>query len=329
MSAIARAELRRYWRRRRDRPPTAPLHLMMLPAVAAVAIFAYLPMYGVIMAFQYFQPALGLFGPQVWVGWDNFRYVFSLPNFGNVIFNTFVISAWKIVLGLALPVGVALLLNEMGNAPVKRTIQSVIYMPHFLSWVILGGIFLVILSPNDGLVNSALGWLGIEGPDTRANTDTDQNVRRGIFFLGSNRWFRFTVVTTHLWKEVGWGTIIYLAALTGIDENLYAAASIDGASRLQQTRYVTIPGISHVIVLLGVLSLGQALNAGFDQIFNLYSPVVYETGDIISTFVYRVGILEAQYSVAAAVGLFQSVVSLVLISVSYWLAVRYADYRIF
>ena len=141
--------------------------------------------------------------------------------------------------------------------------------------------------------------------------------------------FRFTVITTHLWKEVGWGTIIYLAALTGIDENLYAAASIDGASRLQQSRYVTLPGISHVIVLLGVLSLGQALQAGFDQIFNLYSPVVYETGDIIGTFVYRVGLLEAQYSVAAAVGLFQSVVSLVLISVSYWLAVRYADYRIF
>ena len=313
MNATARPELRRFPRRRRDRPPAAPLHLMMVPAVVVVAIFAYLPMYGATMAFQYFDPALGLFGRQPWAGWDNFRYVFSLPNFGNVIVNTFVISAWKIVLGLALPVGVALLLNEMGSAPVKRTIQSVIYMPHFLSWVILGGIFLVILSPTAGLVNGVLEWLGIEP----------------IFFLGSNRWFRFTVITTHLWKEVGWGTIIYLAALTGIDENLYAAASIDGASRLQQTRYVTIPGISHVIVLLGVLSLGQALQAGFDQIFNLYSPVVYETGDIISTFVYRVGLLEAQYSVAAAVGLFQSVVSLVLISLSYWLAVRYADYRIF
>ncbi len=313
MSATVRSEFRRFWRRRRDRPPAAPLHLMMVPAVVVVAIFAYLPMYGATMAFQYFDPALGLFGRQLWVGWDNFRYVFSLPNFGNVIVNTFVISAWKIVLGLALPVGVALLLNEMGSVPVKRTIQSVIYMPHFLSWVILGGIFLVILSPTTGLVNGVLEWLGIEP----------------IFFLGSNRWFRFTVITTHLWKEVGWGTIIYLAALTGIDENLYAAASIDGASRLQQTRYVTIPGISHVIVLLGVLSLGQALQAGFDQIFNLYSPVVYETGDIISTFVYRVGLLEAQYSVAAAVGLFQSVVSLVLISLSYWLAVRYADYRIF
>ena len=313
MNATARPELRRFLRRRRDRPPAAPLHLMMVPAVVVVAIFAYLPMYGATMAFQYFDPALGLFGRQLWVGWDNFRYVFSLPNFGNVIVNTFVISAWKIVLGLALPVGVALLLNEMGSVPVKRTIQSVIYMPHFLSWVILGGIFLVILSPTTGLVNGVLEWLGIEP----------------IFFLGSNRWFRFTVITTHLWKEVGWGTIIYLAALTGIDENLYAAASIDGASRLQQTRYVTIPGISHVIVLLGVLSLGQALQAGFDQIFNLYSPVVYETGDIISTFVYRVGLLEAQYSVAAAVGLFQSVVSLVLISLSYWLAVRYADYRIF
>lgn len=313
MSATVRPELRRFWRRRRDRPPAAPLHLMMLPAVAVVAIFAYLPMYGAIMAFQHFDPALGLFGPQPWAGWDNFRYAFSLPNFGNVIFNTFVISAWKIVLGLALPVGVALLLNEMGSAAVKRTIQSVIYMPHFLSWVILRGIFLVILSPTDGLVNSALGWLGVEP----------------IFFLGSNRWFRFTVVTTHLWKEVGWGTIIYLAALTGIDENLYAAASIDGASRLQQTRYVTIPGIGHVIVLLGVLSLGQELHAGFDQIINLYSPVVYETGDIIGTFVYRVGLLEAQYGMAAAVGLFQSVVSLVLISVAYWLAVRYADYRIF
>ena len=299
--------------RRRDKPPETPLHLMMLPAVAAVALFAYLPMYGAIMAFQYFDPALGLFGRQLWVGWDNFRYVFSLPNFSNVLLNTFVISAWKIVLGLLLPVGVALLLNEMGNLPVKRTIQSVIYMPHFLSRVILGGIFLVILSPTSGLVNSVLGWVGIES----------------IFFLGSNRWFQFTVVSTHLWKEVGWGTIIYLAALAGIDENLYAAAAIDGASRVQQSWYVTIPGISHVIVLLGVLSLGQALHAGFDQIFNLYSPVVYESGDIISTFVYRVGILEAQYSVAAAVGLFQSVVSLVLISVSYWLAMRYADYRIF
>ena len=313
MSATVRPELRRFWRRRRDRPPAAPLHLMMVPAVVVVAIFAYLPMYGATMAFQYFDPALGLFGRQPWVGWDNFRYVFSLPNFGNVIVNTFLISAWKIVLGLALPVGVALLLNEMGSMPAKRTIQSVIYMPHFLSWVILGGIFLVILSPTGGLVNGVLEWLGIES----------------IFFLGSNRWFRFTVITTHLWKEVGWGTIIYLAALTGIDETLYAAASIDGAGRVQQTRYVTIPGISHVIVLLGVLSLGQALHAGFDQIFNLYSPVVYETGDIISTFVYRVGILEFQYSVAAAVGLFQSVVSLVLISLSYWLAVRYADYRIF
>ena len=313
MSATLDSGLRRRGGRRRDKPPETPLHLMMLPAVAAVALFAYLPMYGATMAFQYFDPALGLFGRQLWVGWDNFRYVFSLPNFGNVILNTFVISAWKIVLGLLLPVGVALLLNEMGNVAVKRTIQSVIYMPHFLSWVILGGIFLVILSPTSGLVNGVLGWVGIEP----------------IFFLGSNRWFQFTVISTHLWKEVGWGTIIYLAALTGIDDNLYAAAAIDGAGRVQQSWYITIPGISHVIVLLGVLSLGQALHAGFDQIFNLYSPVVYESGDIISTFVYRVGILEAQYSVAAAVGLFQSVVSLVLISVSYWLAVRYADYRIF
>ena len=313
MSAAVHPRLRSRWRRRRDKPKEAPLHLMLLPAVVVVGLFAYLPMYGATMAFQYFDPALGLFGPQPWVGWDNFRYVFSLPNFSNVIINTFVISAWKIVLSLALPVGVALLLNEMASIPTKRTIQSVIYMPHFLSWVILGGIFLVILSPTSGLVNNALGWLGIEP----------------IFFLGSNRWFQFTVITTHLWKEVGWGTIIYLAALTGIDENLYAAAAIDGASRVQQSWYVTIPGISHVIVLLGVLSLGQALHAGFDQIFNLYSPVVYETGDIIGTFVYRVGLLEAQYSVAAAVGLFQSVVSLVLISVSYWLAVRYADYRIF
>jgi putative aldouronate transport system permease protein len=195
----------------------------------------------------------------------------------------------------------------------KRGIQTAIYLPHFLSWVILGGVFIDILSPSGGLVNNILQLFRL----------------KPIFFLGDNKWFPFTMVTTETWKEFGYGTIIYLAAITGIDPSLYEAARMDGANRWKQMLHVTLPGMKMVIVLLMVLSLGNLLNAGFDQIFNMYSPPVYQSGDIIDTFVYRIGILDAQFGVATAVGLFKSLVSLTFISVSYYFAYRFADYRIF
>lgn len=290
-----------------------PLHLMILPGLILILIFNYLPMAGIIIAFQKFIPAKGMFGDQKWIGLDNFRYVFELPSFTSIMWNTVYISLMKIVLGIVIPIVFAILLNEVKSSGLKRSIQTTIYLPHFLSWVILGGILIDILSPSDGLVNRVIKLLGFQP----------------IFFLGDNKWFPYTMVITDTWKEFGYGTIVYLAAITGIDPALYEAAKIDGANRWKQVVHVTLPGMRMVVVLLLVLSLGKLLNAGFDQIFNLYSPPVYQSGDIVDTFVYRIGMLDAQFGVATAVGLFKSVISLIFISVSYYCAYKFADYRIF
>lgn len=290
-----------------------PLHVMILPGLILIVLFSYIPMAGITIAFQRFIPAKGLFGDQQWVGWDNFEYVMSLPNFSQVLWNTLFISSFKLILGLIVPIVFAVLLNELKNNVIKRSVQTAIYLPYFLSWVVLGGILIDILSPSGGIVNGFLGLLGIPK----------------IFFLGDNEWFPFTLITSDVWKNFGYGTIVYLAAITGIDPGLYEAATIDGANRWRKIWHITIPGMRMVIVLLSVLSLGQLLNAGFDQVFNLYSPQVYESGDILDTFVYRIGLLDAQYGVATAVGFFKSVISLTLISGSYFLAYRFAKYRIF
>lgn len=293
-------------------PVNLPLHFMLLPCVILVFIYAYIPMFGVVIAFQKFVPARGFFHSQ-WIGWDNFKYVFNMPGIWQVIYNTVCIAVLKIVAMMAVPIGISLLLNEVRSTSFKRGVQTLIYLPHFMSWIILGGILIDILSPTRGIVNQVLGFIGIEP----------------IFFLGDNHWFRFTLVVSDLWKEFGYSTIVYLAALTAIDPTLYEAATIDGASRWKQTLHVTLPGMLPVIVLLGTLSLGNVLNAGFDQVFNLYSPSVYASGDILDTLIYRVGLENAQYGVATAIGLFKSAVALFLISGSYFLAYRYANYRIF
>jgi putative aldouronate transport system permease protein len=290
-----------------------PLHLMILPGFIVVLIFNYIPMAGIVIAFQKFIPAKGLFGEQKWIGLDNFRYVVQLPNFYEVVYNTIFIAMMKILFGLLVPIIIAILINEVRSTGLKKGIQTAIYLPHFLSWVVLGGIFIDMLSPSNGIVGNLFKALNMEP----------------IFFLGDNNWFPIVMIATETWKEFGYGTIIYLAAITGIDPNLYEAAQIDGANRWKQILHVTLPGMRVVIVLLMVLSMGNILNAGFDQIFNLYSPPVYESGDIIDTFVYRIGLLDAQYGVATAVGLFKSLVAFIMISSSYYLARRFADYRLF
>ncbi len=287
-------------------------HLMLAPAVLFVLVFSYGPMVGIVIAFQKFNPVQGFFHSP-WVGLENFRYVALLPDAFQVLWNTIFIAFMKIVIGFAVPIVVALLLNEVRATGFKRSIQTVIYLPHFLSWVILSGIIIDILSPSSGIVNSVLKALG----------------RPPIFFLGNALWFRWVLILSDVWKEFGFGTVIYLAALAGIDPALYEAAMIDGAGRWRRMLSVTLPGLSSTIVLLATLSLGNVLNAGFDQVFNLYSPIVYSTGDIIDTYVYRLGLLDAQYGVASAVGLFKSVVSFLFIVVSYRLAYRLADYTIF
>jgi putative aldouronate transport system permease protein len=285
---------------------------MILPGVILVLIYSYWPMVGIAMAFQKFTPFKGLFGSK-WIGLDNFRYIFALPETGQIIWNTVFISSMKIIAGLIVPVTISLLLNELRKESVKRGVQTLIYLPHFLSWVILGGILIDILSPTSGMVNQVLGWFGVEP----------------IFFLGSNKWFPYTLVISDVWKEFGFSTIVYLAALSSINPNLYEAATVDGASRWKQTIHVTLPGMMPIVILMATLSLGNVLNAGFDQVFNLYSPQVYETGDVLDTFIYRIGMQNAQYGVGTAVGLFKSVISLIFITVSYGLASKFANYRIF
>ncbi|MGG1550549.1 ABC transporter permease [Paenibacillus ferrarius] len=289
-----------------------PLHLMLIPGLAAILIFSYYPMAGAAIAFQKFIPTKGLFHSK-WIGLDNFRYVMELPDFYQVLWNTIYIALMKILAGLIVPIVVALLLNEVRKEALKRFMQTLIYLPHFLSWVILSGILIDVLSPKTGIVNAGLRGLGIEP----------------IFFLGDNHWFPFTLVISNEWKEFGFSTIVYLAAILGINPALYEAAKVDGAGRWKQTLHITLPGMAPIIVLLATLSIGNVLNAGFEQVFNLYSPVVYQSGDIIDTFVYRIGMIDAQYGVATAVGLFKSLVSLILISTSYFLAYRFANYRIF
>lgn len=288
-----------------------PFHLMLLPGFLMVLIFKYIPMAGLCIAFQDYFPVFGMF-EQEWVGFENFAYVFSMPTFPRVIYNTLFIAIMKIAAGIVVPVTFALMLNEMKNVAYKRSIQTVVYLPHFISWVALAGIFLDVLSL-DGILNTMLGQLGINP----------------IYFLGDEKVFPYTMVVTDVWKTFGWNTIVYLAAITGVDPALYEAAYLDGAGRYRQTIHVTIPTIMPIVMLMTILSIGNVLRAGFDQIFNLYSPLVYSTGDIIDTFVYRLGILGAQFGPATAVGLFQSLVSFVLITAGYWAADKFAGYRVF
>ena len=288
-----------------------PLHLMLLPAVIVIFIFHYLPMFGIIMAFQKFNPIKSFAGSD-WVSLANFRYVFNLPTFKTVFSNSFIIAFGKTVLDLFVPLLIALLLNEVNIPFFKRASQTIYFLPFFLSWVVLGGVFREVFGL-DGVINSVL--YAITG--------------KKIFFLADGGWMRMVLFITNVWKNQGYHMIIYLAAITNVDPGLYEAAAIDGCGKLRQCRHVTLPAITPMIVLLATLSIGNILNAGFDQVFNLYNPLVYDSVDIIDTFVYRLGLVNRQYAVSAALGLFKSAISLVLVGASYYCAYRFSDYRIF
>jgi putative aldouronate transport system permease protein len=289
-----------------------PMYAMILPSIAILAIFSYYPMIGIIIAFQDYNPTKGFFASN-FVGLENFKYVLEMPDTIRVLWNTIYIAFMKIVAGLALPILFAILLDLISRSAIKRTIQTIIYIPHFLSWVILSGILIDVLSPVDGIVSSLMKSFGLQP----------------VFFMANDHWFPYLLVITNTWKEFGYGTIIYLAAITSIDSSLYEAAVMDGANRFKQVMHITLPGMAPIIIVMGTLSLGNVLNAGFDQVFNLYSPVVYSTGDILDTYVYRIGLLNSQYGLATAVGLFKSVVSFIFIIIGYKAALKYAGYRVF
>lgn len=285
--------------------------MMLIPVMICLLIFSILPMFGIVIAFQKFIPAKGIFGSE-WVGLKYFTYMFQIPDSYRVFRNTLIIAVEKIVCHLVVPVLFALLLNEIRAVAYKRTIQTVVYLPHFLSWVVLATPIINIFAYT-GIVNRAIEALG----------------GSRILFMANNDYFRGILVATDIWKEFGFGTIIYLAAITGISPSLYEAASIDGAGRWKKMLHVTLPEMLPVIVLMVTRSLGNILNAGFDQVFNLYSPAVYETADIVDTYVYRMGLLNMNYSLSTAIGLLKSLISMTLIVISYRLAYKFANYRIF
>lgn len=285
-------------------------HLMLLPGVILLIIFSIVPMVGIVMAFQNYIPAKGILGSP-WVGLSHFKYMFQIPDSKQIFMNTIIIAVSKIIVGMFVPILFALLLNEARVKWFKSSVQTIVYLPNFLSWVVLGTVMGMIFS-YDGMINDLLVLFNVEP----------------VMFLASNKWFRPILVATDVWKGYGYGTIIYLAALTGINPALYESAAMDGANRLKQILHISIPGILPTIILLATLNLGSVLNAGFDQVFNMYNPIVYQTGDIIDTYVYRMGLVNMQFSFGTAVGLLKSVVSATLIVISYKLADKYAGYRI-
>ncbi|MGM1047158.1 carbohydrate ABC transporter membrane protein 1, CUT1 family [Paenibacillus uliginis N3/975] len=286
-------------------------HSMLGVGMIFLIIFSFIPMFGIVMAFQDYVPAKGIKGSE-WVGLENFKFMLQIPDSKQIFINTIVIAVWKIVVGTFVSITFALLLNEIRVKFAKRFMQTVVYLPNFLSWAVLATVVMNIFS-YEGPINAILGWFGIDP----------------ILFMASNEWFRSMLVVSDVWKGFGYGSIIYLASLTSIDPGQYEAASIDGANRFKQLWYITLPGLLPTILLVTTLNLPNVLNAGFDQIFNLYNPLVYETADIIDTYVYRVGLVERQYSLGTAVGLLRSVVGIILILSANKLAQKLTDYRIF
>lgn len=286
------------------------LYIMLLPGLIWFIIFRYLPMYGVTIAFKQYNIMKGIMGSSWANPWYKYFYqFFQSPYFVQLLRNTTLISLYKLFFGMVPPIMLAILLNECRISWYRRWVQTLTYMPHFLSWVIIYGIVLIFLSQDSGILNRWLVEMG----------------GKSLPFLTSTDWFRSIIVGSQLWKDVGWGAIIYLAAMSGIDPNLYEAAKIDGASRLRSIWHITLPGIRNVIVMLLILRLGRMMNAGFQQIFVMYNVHVYEVVDILDTWVYRTGLEQMNFSLATAVGLFKSFIGMFLVLVSNKIARRWDE----
>ena len=286
-------------------------HLMMLPGMIFLLIFSYIPMFGIVMAFQDYSTGKGILHSP-FAGLKYFKYMFTLPDIGEIIRNTLIIAAGKMIFTTMAALAFAILLNEIRINWLKKSIQTVVYLPHFLSWVILASVVVNMFSL-DGIVNQMLSVFGVEG----------------VNFLGSNKTFQPLLISTDVWKEFGYGSIVYLAAITSIDPGLHEAAAMDGATWWQRIWHITLPGMLTIIMLMSVMNIANILNAGFDQVYNLYNPMVYDTGDIIDTYVYRMGLIDHQYSFSTAVGLFKSVVGMILMVSVNQISKKFTDSRIF
>lgn len=277
-------------------------HILALPGILYFIIFHYVPILGLSIAFKNYGGMGGVQGiiDAPWIGLNHFKDLFQSPSFFRVLKNTLVISFYRLLWGFPMPIVFALLLNEVKNRRFKNAVQTITYMPHFLSWVIVSGLAIMLLSPSSGPLAPICEFLNI----------------KPVNFLGSTKTFRSVLVATSIWKELGWGTIIYLAAISSISQDQYEAAILEGASRFQKVIYITLPSIKFVITIILILRVGKIINENFEQIFNMYSPAVYSVSDVFETYIYRRGILDADYSFTAAVGLFKSLVSLALVLIT-------------
>lgn len=309
VSAAAKQALRRETRSRIIR--MKELYLLFLIPLVLLAIFKYVPMIGVLIAFKDYSARAGIIGSP-WNNFEHFKFFFTTPQFPVLVVNTIRISFLKFIFGFPAPIVFALILNELTNRSYKRVAQSISYLPHFLSWVVLGAVFKVLLSVERGPINAIILALGGDP----------------IYFLAEPAWFLFSAVVTEIWKGIGWGSIIFLASITSVDPGLYDSADVDGASRLQKVLHVTLPSMIPVITIMLILSVRNLTQAGFDQIFNLYNPLVFSVADIFETYVYRVGLVERRYDFGAAVNLFQNAVAIIFVLLANWLARRYTHYAL-
>ena len=279
------ANFRKYW----------PYYVMVLPGVVYMIVFKYIPMLGSVIAFQDYSVYEGILGSK-WVGLKNFIQLFTYADFKKIFVNTLVLGAYKIIFVFPIPIALALMMNEVRREKLKKSIQTAVYIPYFLSWIIVAELVFDFFGAN-GIFNQIRGMMGMQP----------------ILIMQQSKYFRLVYVISSIWKEAGWGTVVYIAAISGIDQSLYEAAQIDGASRWQRMTKITFPLLIPTIVTLLLLNIGSFMDLGFEHVFSLLTAMTYSTGDIFDTYVYRVGILQAQYSITTAVGLFQSVIGLVLV----------------
>ena len=276
------------------------LHLMVLPGLAFFLLFKYVPMYGIIIAFKNYKGAAGGFSAIMsapWIGLKNFEIFFNSLYCERVFKNTIYLSILRLIFSFPAPILLALLINEIRANWFKRTVQTITYMPYFLSWVVVAGLLNTLLSPDNGAINTMIKMAG----------------GQPVYFLTSKQWFRPILIISEIWKNIGYGSIVYLAAITSIDQEQYEAARVDGANKLQQIIHITLPALSEIIAIMLILQIGKMFDDNFDQIFNLYSPSVYEVSDVFETYVYRNGIQQSKFSYSAAVGLVKSVLALAMI----------------
>lgn len=288
------------------------IYLMLLPVVAFYVIFSYVPMYGIVLAWKNYRHTMGILGSP-WVGWENFEVVFRNAGMIPAIRNTIVISLLKLVICFPAPIILALLLNEVTSRIFKRSAQTIVYLPNFISWVIIGGLVKTMFAIDDGLVNNILEAMGIGR----------------INFLLDSKYFYFLLIGSELWKSTGWGTVIYIAAISGIDPTLYEAAKIDGCKRFGLVRFITFPCILPIIAVMLIMQISNIMNAGFDSVYNLYNKTVYDAADIIDTLVYRLGVSDGEIEQSTAVGLFKNVINFILLLTGNWLTKKMCGYSMY